>query len=48
MSNDADEAVGPDKVTESFRDRHSNTTEEGKRKWVYALQPKGTLYSFRK
>lgn len=43
-----DDSVGPDQVTESFRDRHSNTTKEGKRKWVYALKPKGKLYDYRK
>ncbi len=32
---------------ESFRDRHSSITEEGKRKWSYALQPKGKLYQYR-
>jgi len=48
MNNKVDESVGPDQVTESFRDRHSNTTKEGKRKWVYALKPKGKLYNYRK
>ncbi|OJU23007.1 MAG: cytochrome c oxidase accessory protein CcoG, partial [Sphingobacteriales bacterium 41-5] len=48
MSYEADGLVGPDEVTESFRDRHSNTTKEGKRKWVYALKPKGKLYNYRK
>ncbi len=33
---------------ESFRDRHSNTTKEGKRKWVYALKPSGRYYDYRK
>lgn len=33
---------------ESFRDRHSNTTKEGKRKWVYALKPSGRYYNYRK
>lgn len=32
---------------ESFRDRHSNVTDKGKRKWVYALKPKGKLYTYR-
>ncbi len=48
MSYEADGLAGPDQVTESFRDRHSNTTKEGKRKWVYALKPKGKLYNYRK
>ena len=39
--------VGPASVTESFRDRHSNTTQDGKRKWIYALKPKGKFYSYR-
>lgn len=48
MSNGAyDDFAGPDPVTESFRDRHSNTTKEGKRKWVYALKPSGKLYNYR-
>lgn len=49
MSNEEyyDESVGPDKVTESFRDRHSNTTKDGRRKWVYALKPKGRYYRYR-
>jgi cytochrome c oxidase accessory protein FixG len=34
-------------ATESFRDRHSNTTKEGKRKWVYALKPTGKFYNYR-
>ena len=34
-------------VTESFRDRHSNTTKDGQRKWVYALKPKGRYYNYR-
>lgn len=42
-----DESVGPDKVTESFRDRHSNTTEKGERNWIYALKPSGVLYKYR-
>ena len=48
MSNEADNTIGPDVVTESFRDRHSNTTKEGKRKWVYASKPTGRLYNYRK
>ncbi|MFT3904042.1 MAG: cytochrome c oxidase accessory protein CcoG [Niabella sp.] len=43
-----DEAVGPDKAGSTFRDRHSNTTERGKRKWIYALKPKGRFYNYRK
>ncbi|MFT4094532.1 MAG: cytochrome c oxidase accessory protein CcoG [Niabella sp.] len=39
--------IGPQKVSDSFRDRHSNVTEKGKRKWIYALQPKGKLYRYR-
>ncbi len=39
--------IGPGKVGNSFRDRHSNVTEKGNRKWVYALQPKGKLYTYR-
>lgn len=41
------DTVGPDKVGDSFRDRHSNTSEKGKRNWVYALKPKGRLYQYR-
>lgn len=48
MNNDADLKRGTEDVAESFRDRHSNTTKEGKRKWVYALKPKGKLYNYRK
>ncbi len=48
MSYEADGLASPDQVTESFRDRHSNTTKDGKRKWVYALKPKGKLYNYRK
>jgi cytochrome c oxidase accessory protein FixG len=47
MNTEFDEVVGPEKVGDSFRDRHSNTTAEGKRKWVYALQPKGKYYTYR-
>lgn len=39
--------IGPQKVGDSFRDRHSNTSDKGKRKWVYALKPKGKLYKYR-
>lgn len=39
--------IGPQKVGDSFRDRHSNVTDTGKRKWVYALKPKGKLYQYR-
>ncbi|WP_300599461.1 cytochrome c oxidase accessory protein CcoG [Niabella sp.] len=42
-----DEAVGPQKVSNSFRDRHSNINEKGRRNWVYALRPKGKLYRYR-
>ncbi len=42
------ETIGPDKVGDSFRDRHSNTSDKGKRNWVYALKPKGKLYNYRK
>ncbi|WP_008584361.1 cytochrome c oxidase accessory protein CcoG [Niabella soli] len=41
------EPIGPAKAGDSFRDRHSNTTETGKRKWVYALKPGGKLYQYR-
>lgn len=48
MSVSNDDIVGPEKVGDSFRDRHSNTTERGKRKWVYALKPpKGKFYTYR-
>lgn len=40
-----DNSVIQEPVT--FRDRHSNTTETGKRKWVYALKPKGRYYAWR-
>ncbi|MBZ4191062.1 cytochrome c oxidase accessory protein CcoG [Niabella beijingensis] len=40
--------VGPQKVSNDFRDRHSNVNEKGKRNWVYALQPEGRLYRCRK
>ncbi|WP_114789382.1 cytochrome c oxidase accessory protein CcoG [Niabella yanshanensis] len=39
--------IGPQKVSDSFRDRHSNVTDKGKRKWIYALKPKGRLYQYR-
>ncbi|MCD2422233.1 cytochrome c oxidase accessory protein CcoG [Niabella pedocola] len=42
-----DEAVGPQKVSNSFRDRHSNVNDKGKRNWIYALRPKGKLYRYR-
>ncbi|MBH2004550.1 MAG: cytochrome c oxidase accessory protein CcoG, partial [Sphingobacteriia bacterium] len=32
---------------EDFRNRHSTVTEKGKRKWVYALKPKGRFYQYR-
>lgn len=32
---------------EEFRNRHSTITKEGKRNWIYALQPKGRLYNYR-
>ena len=32
---------------ESFRDRMPTVTEKGKRKWIYAWQPKGKLYNYR-
>lgn len=32
----------------TFRDRVSNVTEKGKRKWVYALRPKGKWIQYRK
>lgn len=31
----------------TFRDRNSDVTKDGKRKWVYALQPSGRFYRFR-
>ncbi len=32
---------------EEFRNRHSTINEEGKRNWIYAIQPKGKLYNYR-
>ncbi len=32
---------------ETFRTRHSTIDDKGKRKWIYALRPKGTLYRYR-
>ena len=32
---------------EVFRDRISTVTKEGKRNWLYPLQPKGRLYNLR-
>lgn len=32
---------------ESFRDSINTITKEGKRNWIYALQPKGKLYNIR-
>ncbi len=42
-------AQGPDesKSSVSFRDRIATVDEKGKRKWVYATQPKGKLYNIR-
>ena len=37
----------PDIKHESFRDRLSTVDEKGKRKWVYALRPKGRYYNLR-
>jgi cytochrome c oxidase accessory protein FixG len=34
-------------VSEEFRNRHSTINKEGKRNWIYALQPKGKLYQYR-
>lgn len=49
MNNEVEGSVaGLNEVTESFRDRHSNTSKDGKRNWVYALRPKGKLYNYRK
>jgi len=31
----------------TFRDRISNVTEDGLRKWIYALKPKGKWYKYR-
>lgn len=45
-----DDAVTDKKaaITEDdFRDRHSNVNEKGKRRWVYALKPRGRLYQYR-
>lgn len=33
--------------TEAFRDRIATVDESGKRKWIYAYQPKGKLYTIR-
>lgn len=33
---------------ETFRDRVSNVTEKGNRKWIYALKPKGKWTNYRK
>jgi len=33
---------------ETFRDRVSSVSEEGKRNWVYALKPSGSWYNYRK
>ncbi len=32
---------------EEFRNRHSTINKEGKRNWIYALQPKGKFYQYR-
>jgi polyferredoxin len=32
----------------TFRDRVSTVSEKGKRNWIYALQPKGKWYNYRK
>ncbi len=49
MNNEVEGSVGGlVELTESFRDRHSNTSKDGKRNWVYALKPKGKLYNYRK
>ncbi|GAB3432898.1 cytochrome c oxidase accessory protein CcoG [Niabella aquatica] len=45
--NSSVEDIGPQKVGNSFRDRHSNVNEKGKRNWIYALKPKGKLYRYR-
>ena len=34
-------------TTESFRDRIATVDAKGKRKWIYALKPKGKFYSVR-
>ncbi|MFV0604259.1 MAG: cytochrome c oxidase accessory protein CcoG [Niabella sp.] len=47
MNNEVDLTKAGQEI-ESFRDRHSNTTKEGKRKWIYALKPKGKFYNYRK
>lgn len=39
--------IGPQKVSDNFRDRHSNVTDKGRRKWIYALQPHGKRYQYR-
>lgn len=36
-----------DQKKESFRDRIATVDEEGKRKWIYALKPKGKFYNIR-
>lgn len=36
-----------DAPAESFRDRIATVDAKGKRKWIYALQPKGRFYSIR-
>ncbi|HQX42160.1 MAG TPA: hypothetical protein PK779_11405 [Niabella sp.] len=46
MNSEVDD-IGPQRVGDSFRDRHSNTSDKGGRKWVYALKPKGNLYQYR-
>lgn len=33
--------------TEAFRDRIATVDESGKRKWIYAYQPKGKFYNIR-
>jgi cytochrome c oxidase accessory protein FixG len=34
-------------TSESFRDRSSLVKEDGKRKWIYAVQPSGRYYNYR-
>ncbi|HQS55930.1 MAG: cytochrome c oxidase accessory protein CcoG, partial [Bacteroidetes bacterium 24-39-8] len=34
-------------TTENFRDRIATVDESGKRKWIFAHQPKGRFYSIR-
>jgi cytochrome c oxidase accessory protein FixG len=34
-------------TAESFRDRSSLVKEDGKRKWIYAVQPSGRYYNYR-